>query len=87
MSQPDSMDAAEVDLNDFDVVAEVEPAPPAADPRDPGVDWVATGDPRVDDAVARLGDLTDLPVDEQVGVYEEVHRRLHDALAGLAPDA
>ena len=42
-----------------------------------------TGDPRVDDALARLGELPDLPVAEHLSVYEDVHRRLHDALADL----
>jgi hypothetical protein len=42
-----------------------------------------TGDPRVDDALARLGELPELPVAEHLSVYEDVHRRLHDALADL----
>ncbi len=42
-----------------------------------------TGDPRVDDALARLTELPDLPVAEHLPVYEDVHRRLHDALADL----
>lgn len=42
-----------------------------------------TGEPRVDDALARLADLTALPVDEHVGVFEDVQRRLHDTLADL----
>jgi hypothetical protein len=48
--------------------------------------WVPTGDPRVDDAVERLNDLSGLPVNEHVAVFDEVQRRLHDALAGLVPD-
>lgn len=43
-----------------------------------------TGEPRVDDALARLSDLGTLPVDEHVGVFEDVQRRLHDTLADLA---
>lgn len=42
-----------------------------------------TGDARVDDALGRLGDLTALPVAEHLPVYEDVQRRLHDALADL----
>lgn len=43
-----------------------------------------TGEPRVDDALARLTDLSSLPVDEHVGVFEDVQRRLHDTLADLS---
>lgn len=40
-----------------------------------------TGDARVDAATARLGDLADLPTADHVGIYDDVHRRLQDALA------
>lgn len=40
-----------------------------------------TGDARVDAATARLGDLAELPTSDHVGVYDDVHRRLQDALA------
>ena len=40
-----------------------------------------TGDARVDAALGRLADTVDLPVAEQIEVFEEVHRRLMDALA------
>lgn len=43
-----------------------------------------TGEPRVDDALARLGDLAGMPVGEHVEVFEDVHRRLHGTLADLA---
>ena len=43
-----------------------------------------TGEPRVDDAIARLSDLSFMPVDEHVAVFEDVQRRLHDTLADLA---
>jgi len=43
-----------------------------------------TGEPRVDDALGRLGDLEALPVHEHVEVFEDVQRRLHDTLADLA---
>lgn len=41
---------------------------------------IPTGDGRVDGATERLNELTNLPAIEHVTVYEDVHRRLHDAL-------
>ena len=43
----------------------------------------STGDARVDDAVARLGDLAGLPVAEHLAVFEYVHERLTEALGDL----
>ena len=43
----------------------------------------STGDARVDDAVARLDDLTALPVAEHLAVFEYVHERLTEALGDL----
>ena len=43
-----------------------------------------TGEPRVDDALARLTDLSNLPVHEHVAVFEDVQRRLHETLADLS---
>lgn len=43
----------------------------------------ATGDPRVDDAVARLDDLAELPLAEHLAVFEYVHERLTEALGDL----
>jgi hypothetical protein len=40
-----------------------------------------TGDARVDAATARLEEVPDLPTADHVAVYEDVHRRLQDALA------
>ena len=40
-----------------------------------------TGDARVDAALERLADTEPLPIGEQVDVFDEVHRRLQDALA------
>jgi hypothetical protein len=40
-----------------------------------------TGDARVDAATARLAELAELPTSEHVTVYEDVHRRLQDALS------
>jgi hypothetical protein len=36
----------------------------------------STGDDRVDAAVARLKDLDTVPVEDQVGVYHDIHARL-----------
>jgi hypothetical protein len=40
-----------------------------------------TGDARVDAATARLEEIPDLPTSDHVAVYDDVHRRLQDALA------
>jgi hypothetical protein len=40
-----------------------------------------TGEARVDAATALLGELAGLPTSDHVAVYEDVHRRLQDALA------
>ena len=50
-------------------------------------DALATADPRVDDAVARLAELRELPTADHVAVYEDIHSRLHDALADLGDPA
>lgn len=42
-----------------------------------------TGDARVDEAVARLDDLAELPVAEHPAVFEYVHERLTEALGDL----
>ena len=41
---------------------------------------IPSGDGRVDGATERLIELTLLPALEHVAVFEDVHRRLHDAL-------
>ena len=43
----------------------------------------ATGDTRVDEALARLDDLAGLPVAEHPAVFEYVHERLTEALGDL----
>ena len=43
----------------------------------------ATGDARVDDAIARLDDLPGLPLAEHLAVFEYVHERLTAALGDL----
>ncbi|MEU6818649.1 hypothetical protein [Streptomyces sp. NPDC046860] len=58
---------------------ESDPAAPAplAVPRTP------TGDAGVDARVARLADADHLRTDGHLGVYEDVHRGLRDALGAL----
>ncbi|HVY11356.1 MAG TPA: hypothetical protein VHB18_14535 [Mycobacteriales bacterium] len=43
----------------------------------------ATGVPSVDAAIERLGDLDATPVEGHVEIFDDVQRRLHDALAEL----
>ncbi len=43
----------------------------------------ATGEPRVDAALGRLGELHELPVAEHPGVYERVHEQLVEVLGDL----
>ena len=45
------------------------------------VDVELTGDARVDAATARLEEIPDLPTSDHVAVYDDVHRRLQDALS------
>ena len=49
------------------------------------VEAPATGDTRVDDAVAGLSRLHGRPAEEHVAVLEEVHGRLRDILDDLDP--
>ena len=44
-------------------------------------DVEATGEARVDAATARLAEIPDLPTSDHVAVYDDVHRRLQDALS------
>jgi hypothetical protein len=43
----------------------------------------ATGEPRVDAALARLDELSGRPVTEHRAIFEDVHRRLRDVLGEL----
>ena len=54
----------------------------ALDPDGPG-QWPATGEPRVDAALARLDELAGRPVTEHRAIFEDVHRRLRDVLGEL----
>ena len=40
-------------------------------------------DPRVQAALGRLTELDERPVTQHVAVFEDVHRRLHEALTAL----
>jgi hypothetical protein len=52
--------------------------PATADP-----EIAATGEPRVDAALAGLGQLALLPVGEHAAVFEQVHRGLREVLGEL----
>jgi hypothetical protein len=54
----------------------------ALDPDGPG-QRPATGEPRVDAALARLDELASRPVTEHRAIFEDVHRRLRDVLGEL----
>lgn len=43
--------------------------------------WTPTGDVRVDSAVEMLANLRETPVADHQQIYEDVHRRLQQALA------
>ena len=43
----------------------------------------ATGEPRVDAALARLDELAGRPFTEHRAIFEDVHRRLRDVLGEL----
>lgn len=42
-----------------------------------------SGEPRVDEAIAGLDRLGDLPLDEHVAVFEDTHARLRQVLSEL----
>jgi acyl-CoA reductase-like NAD-dependent aldehyde dehydrogenase len=46
----------------------------------------ATGDARVDDAVAGLSRLAGRPAEEHVAILEEIHGQLRDILDDLGPE-
>ena len=58
---------------------------PAMDDITGADDTPGTGDARVDAAVARLGELTDAPLDEHPVILGEVHDRLREVLDELGP--
>jgi hypothetical protein len=46
----------------------------------------ATGESAVDDALARLSQIGEAPTADHVEIYDDVHRRLTDALADVDED-
>lgn len=44
---------------------------------------VITGDPRVDQALGRLGELAELPLPEHPAIFEHIHAELTGALGTL----
>jgi hypothetical protein len=49
-------------------------------------DAPATGESAVDEALARLSQISETPTADHVDVYDDVHRRLTDALADVDED-
>jgi hypothetical protein len=47
----------------------------------------ATGDARVDAAVARLGELANAPLDEHLVILGQIHDRLREVLGELGSSA
>jgi hypothetical protein len=52
-------------------------------PSEPGSRRHVTGEPRVDEALARLDELADQPVTEHRAIFDDVHRRLREVLGEL----
>jgi len=52
----------------------------------PAADRPLTGDPAVDDALARLDQVADQPLEIQLEVGEQVYRVLQDRLADLGKE-
>mgnify|MGYP003352898977 CR=1 FL=1 len=65
-------------------VATAESLPLAMSPRDAFIharEIPVTSDARVDAATARLAELVELPTADHAAVFDDVHRRLQDALS------
>ena len=60
-------------------------APGSAGPGSTPEGAAITGDPRVDQALGRLGELADLPLPEHAAVFEHIHAELTGALGTLEP--
>ena len=58
-------------------VGGIDDSPPVA------VTAPTTGEPRVDAAIGSLAVLDTAPVTEHVGIFDDAHRQLQDALADL----
>ena len=48
-----------------------------------GTEGETTGDERVDAAMARLGELAGVPTASHPEIFQDVHRRLQEALTGI----
>jgi hypothetical protein len=79
-TDPQSNPAEERDVTQNDPVA-----PGAIAPGSTPASAASTGDPRVDQALGRLGELADLPLPEHAAVFEHVHAELTGALGTLDP--
>jgi hypothetical protein len=44
-----------------------------------------TGDARVDEAIAPLGELADVPLEDHPAIFERIHDRLREVLGELNP--
>ena len=60
---------------DADVTPDPEPSSPES-----------TGNGRIDEAIARLDRLDELPVDAHPDIFDEIHTGLRDALANAGRD-
>jgi hypothetical protein len=79
-----AIDAVDDGGSSVRTVATAESLPLAMSPRDAfrhARDIPVTGDARVDAATARLSELVELPTSDHAAVFDDVHRRLQDALA------
>jgi hypothetical protein len=63
--------------------AEPQVAPDVPAVPEPAPEPERTGVASADTAAQRLGQLDDAPLEEHVGIYEDVHRRLQEGLADL----
>lgn len=52
-----------------------------------GTEGQTTGDERVDSALAGLGALEETPLTGHPVIFQDVHRRLQDALTGIDDDS
>ena len=87
VANPDDESTADLDQADeSSALGDAEIPDETASPADVGRPR-ATGDLRVDDALARLDDLDSAPTAEHVVIFDDVHRRLQSALTDLEPDA